>query len=177
MRWIVAICALVGIAAMQDATPPVHKQGKMEVPHYWAADFDTGRVGYAGKSYIIDSENDVVFMDGGEDPPPIYLTSFKGSDFWFEPGARQYLRPQHGAMFSKQIVSDAAYSTCAVTAYSKNRVRVDNLPAGSLICIRTSAGRYANIQVNGYDRESYRLKLTYITWEKTNSSGTGKSSH
>jgi hypothetical protein len=64
MRWTIAIFALVGLAALQDATPQIHKQGKMEVPSYWAADFDTGRVEYAGESYVIDSKNHVVIMDG-----------------------------------------------------------------------------------------------------------------
>jgi hypothetical protein len=34
MRWTIAICALVGLAALQDATPQIHKQGKMEIPSY-----------------------------------------------------------------------------------------------------------------------------------------------
>ncbi len=50
MRWMIAIYALLGFAALQGVEPQIHKQGKMEVPSYWAADFDTGRVGFAGSA-------------------------------------------------------------------------------------------------------------------------------
>jgi hypothetical protein len=77
-----------------------------------------------------------------------------------------FLRPQHGAKFSKRTVSSANYKACADATYSRNALRVDTLAAGTHVCMRTSEGRLANITIRGYDPGTFDFTVAYVTWEK-----------
>jgi hypothetical protein len=166
MRWTIAICALLGFAALQDATPRIHKQGVLGIRPDFAGDLDEGRLGFGGDSFDPGKET-LVLLDDWENESPLHENGyFKGSDFWFEWGKRMFLRPQHGAKFSKRIVGSANYKACADAIYSRNALRVDNLPVGTNVCMRTSEGRLANITIHGYDPATFAFTVTYVTWEK-----------
>ena len=158
MRWTVAICALLGLAAMQDTAPRIHKQGEIELYDAHAADLDQDR------------EFITVCVDC-EDPIVQPTESFKSSDFWFQAGKRRYFHPQHGARFSRKISSEVSYSDCTKAAYQRGAIRVDNLSADAHICLRTSEGRYASLQVKPYIPGSGRLSIVYTTWEKDQKTG------
>jgi hypothetical protein len=167
MIWTIAISILLGISTLQDTAPQVHKQGKLAIPDDYAADFDEGRVGFVGDSYIADDGVSVIWLRENVNESPLTENGyFKGSDFWFDAGKRQFLRPQHGARFSKGIVAVAGYTACATTHYTAREIRIDDLPPNAQICMRTSEGRYASIQITGYDPGSFQLVLAYTTWEK-----------
>ena len=153
MRWIVAICALIGLFPLQDGTPKVHKQGELELYDARAADLDNDR------------EFITVCVDC-EDPIIQPIDSFKGSDFWFQAGKRRYFHPQHGAMFARVTVGAAGYGYCANATYKRGSIRIDQLPSDAQICARTNERRYAAIHIISYIPESGKLTVAFITWEK-----------
>jgi hypothetical protein len=168
MRWTIAICALVGLAALQDATPQIHKQGRLQILADYAGDHDEGRIGFDGDSYDADGKATIIRLDGDavyESPFP-ENGFFKGSDFWFESGRRKFLRPQHGAKFSKGKLTSRGYKACADAAYSANALRLDGLAPSTRVCMRTSDKRYSMIVIQPYDPSTFHVTLDYITWEK-----------
>ena len=167
MRWTIVIYALLGFAALQDAGPQIHKQGKLEFPDRCAVDIDEGHVGFGGSAGVDGDGTKVVFIDDGIHESPLPANGdFKGSDFWFQDGKRRFLRPQHGARFSKGIVSGDGFAACAKAAYTNRAIRVDKVSEGSQICVPTSEGRYASIRIMNYNPQTTSLFLTYTTWEK-----------
>jgi hypothetical protein len=167
VRWTITICALLGIVALQDTTPPIHKQGKLEFPIGCAVDIDEGHVGFGGKSGVDGDGSDTVFIqDGAHDSPLPSNGDFPGSDFWFEGGKRRFLHPQHGTKFSVGTVTEEGYAGCTKSVFTNHVLRVDDLKPGAQICVRTSDARYASIHITEYDSQTTRMHLTYTTWEK-----------
>ena len=165
MRWTIAICTLIGLAALQDATPQIHKQGSIQFYNRAAVDIDE------------DTAVVLVYVDGNDfDPVPTH-PSAKGTDFWFEVGRIQQFHPQHGAKFATSSVHSSEYDDCTKATYKNGSVRVDNLPKSEYLCVRTSEGRYANIQIVNYDSKSGRLSLKYTSWEKQAPSSARKTNH
>ena len=165
MGAMIVLIALLGVFPVQNASPQgvergVHKQGTLELMNNGAVDIDEGR---AWTTHCVDCR----FQ-----PEP--KTKFAGADFWFQVvlGKREYLHPENGAMLASADNKGAGYSGCAAAAYSAKKLRLDTFPAGAAICVRTDAGRYAEIRVESFDAKTTRLSLTYITWEKE---GEGKS--
>jgi hypothetical protein len=167
MRWTIVVCALLGFAALQDASPQILKQGKLVIPASCAVDIDDGRIGFDKNAAVVDEKESLVLIIDGvyESPIPVSGT-FKGSDFWFDGGKQQFLRAQHGAQFSKGAVGSMEYAVCAAASYTKHDIRIDKLPASAQICIHTSEGRYASIQITHYDPKTAHLFLTYTIWQK-----------
>jgi hypothetical protein len=167
MRWTIAICALLGFAAMQDAAPKIHKEGKLEFPGRCAVDLDDGHVGFGGSAGVDGDGTDVVFLDDSVHESPLPANGeFKGSDFWFEAGKRRFLHPQHGTKFSTGVVAVQGFAACAKADYVNRSIRIDKVSGGAQICLRTSEGRYASIRITDYNPQTTRLYLTYTTWEK-----------
>jgi hypothetical protein len=167
VRWTIAICALLGLAALQDSTPQIHKQGKLEFPVGCAVDLDEGHVGFGGKAGIDGDGSDAFFTDGGTHDSPLPSNGdFPGSDFWLEGGKHRFLHPQHGTKFSTGVVAAEGYAACTRSAYTNHVIRVDDLKPGAQLCVRTSEGRYASIHITEYNPQTTRMFLTYTTWEK-----------
>ena len=167
MRWTIAIFALLGFAALQDSTPQIHKQGKLEFPVGCAVDLDEGHVGFGGKAGIDGDGSDTVFIEDGVSQSPLPANGdFPGSDFWFEGGKHRFLHPQHGAKFSTGVVAAEGYAACAKSTYTNHIIRVDDLKPGAQLCVRTSDARYASIHITEFNPQTARMYLTYTTWEK-----------
>jgi hypothetical protein len=167
VRWAIAICALLSIAALQDTTPPIRKQGKLEFPIGCAVDLDDGHVGFGGRAGVDGDGSNTVFIDEGSHDSPLPSNGdFPGSDFWFEGGKRRYLHPQHGTKFSIGVVHAEGYAACTKSAYTNHEIRVDDLKTGDQLCVRTSDARYASIHIMEYNPQNTRMYLTYTTWEK-----------
>ena len=167
MRWTIAICALLGLAALQDSTPPIRKQGKLEFPVGCAVDLDDGHVGFGGRAGVDGDGTNTVFVDEGAHDSPLPLNGdFPGSDFWFEGGKHRFLHPQHGTKFSTGVVAAEGYTACTKSVFTNHVIRVDDFKPGAQLCVRTSDARYASIRIMEYNSQTNRMYLTYTTWEK-----------
>nr|HEV7953800.1 hypothetical protein [Candidatus Acidoferrales bacterium] len=167
MRWMIVVCALAGLAAMQDTAQQIHKQGKLEFPNGCAVDLDEGQVGFGGSAGVDGDGVNVVFLDDGVHESPLRANGdFKSSDFWFEGGKKRFLHPQHGTRFSSGAIAAEGFVACAKAVYVNRAIRIDKLSASAQICVHTSEGRYASIRITDYNPQTTRLHLTYTTWEK-----------
>ncbi len=167
MRWTIAICALLGLAALQDTTPQIHKQGKLEFPVGCAVDLDEGHVGFGGRAGVDGDGSDAFFL--GDSPHDSTLPTngdFPGSDFWFEGGKHRFLHPQHGTKFSPGVVTAEGYTACAKSTYTNHVIRVDDFKPGAQLCVLTSDARFASIHITEYNPKTARMYLTYTTWGK-----------
>lgn len=133
----------------------VRKQGSLGVHEYCSADLDEGRA------------DCMITLDGDGTEPPTHPRG-KGYDFWYQPAGRaRYLVAQNGALLAPGGPTEAGRSGCADATYAKSRIRVDRLPPGTHICVRTSAGRFAEFRLNpSIDAKKCVVSITYITWEE-----------
>jgi hypothetical protein len=91
-----------------------------------------------------------------------------GADIWFEAqtATQRYVTPRNGAKIKK--VSSATYSGCvsASSSLSTSKINITSLPAGSLVCVRTSEGRLAGFRVNSTVGASPgTLHISFTTWD------------
>jgi len=74
-----------------------------------------------------------------------------------------YLRPVHGATLSP--VRGIGPSACEATQYSKQPVRIDTMPVGSLMCFRTSEKRYGQMTIGKVvGPPTNAVELSYEVW-------------
>jgi hypothetical protein len=146
-----AACDLLA-AASPDV---VRKQGMLEVQEYCSVDLDEG------------TAQCTITLDGDGTEPPTHPRG-KGYDFWYQPAGRaRHLVPQNRALLSTGGPTEAGRSGCASATYAKGRIRIDGLPPGTHICVRTSAGRLAEFRLNpSVDPKRGVVSITYITWEQ-----------
>jgi hypothetical protein len=133
----------------------VRKQGSLGVHEYCSVDLDEGRA------------DCMITLDGdGTEPPP--HPRGKGYDLWYQPAGRaRYLTPQNGALLAPGGPTEAGRSGCDRATYAKSKIRIDLLPQGTHICVRTSEGRLAEFRLNpSVDNKKSVVSITYITWEQ-----------
>jgi hypothetical protein len=133
----------------------VRKTGQMRIGSYCAVDLDEG-----------DWECMVV-VDGDGTESPGY-PSKKTDDLRVEDGdSRLYLRAVHGAELAIGTRTEAGMPGCMTATYAKGRLRVDCLPAGLHICVRTNQARYAELRIDEPVRgKAGYIVLSYTTWER-----------
>ena len=144
------ICDDFGLAVYND---PIHAQGTIEVPQQCSVDIDEGKT-------TCTAELDV--------RGTILPTRNPDSDFWLRAGANgeTYLVPLNGSSFALNPQTEWSKSGCIAGVYSTREVRIDGLPIGSRVCIRTNRDRYA--QVAFFDlvkSRANRVKMAFITWQ------------
>lgn len=133
---------------------PVHAQGTIEIPQLCAVDIDEGKV------------TCTIELDGRGTIPP---ERDADSDFWIRPPewGRVYLKPRNGAgvaLLSRP--TEYGKRGCVSASYSNKEVRIDGLPPGSRLCVRTNLGRYAQIMFLDVVRpQSEIVKATFTTWQ------------
>jgi hypothetical protein len=152
---LVIACSLTTCDLLAAASPDVvRKQGMLGVQDYCSVDLDEG------------TAQCTITLDGDGTQPPTHPRG-KGYDFWYQPaGKARYLVPQNGALLSTGGQTEAGSSGCAAATYVKGRIRIDGLPPGTHICVRTSTGRLAEFLLNGsVDPKKGVVSITYITWE------------
>ena len=91
----------------------------------------------------------------------------RDSDLWFEAEDRDlyYLVPQNGAMISVGNRSNRGHAGCARARFTRNRVSLRDVPAGSYVCYRTNEGRIGQFRMNGITRGVPKyIDLSYTTW-------------
>jgi hypothetical protein len=131
----------------------IHKQGNLQVFKNCSVDLMAGDAAC------------VIPQDGEQGDSSAHPTN-KNEDFWFEKSKDSgYLSPLHNAMLAKGGLKEAGYEGCIDANYSKNRLRIDNLPVGTHICVRTGKLHYAELRLSGFESEGERALFTFVTWE------------
>ena len=69
-------------------------------------------------------------------------------DFWFRTAADGvYMIPFEGVSFSLNPSTVTYKRGCPNAAYLQGRIRIDSLPRGSRVCVRTGAGDYGELRI------------------------------
>jgi len=132
----------------------VHRQGKLEIHESCSVDLDEG----ASVCWVT--------VDGDGTEPRIHARG-KAYDFWLQRGGKAlFLVPQNGAVLAIGNLKEAGLQGCATAQYGKGKTRVDDLPRGTYICVRTNEGRYAEMRLEDAGRVRDGVVVSYITWEK-----------
>ncbi len=135
------------------AQPVVRKTGQLRVNTHCEVDLDDGECVC------------MITLDGDASDPPAHPGG-KEDDFRLEPdGSRLYLQPRHHAQFAMGSAAEAGFSGCSSAAYRKGRLRIDGLPAGRHICVRTNQGRFAELRIDEARPKADSVLLSYTTWE------------
>lgn len=127
-----------GPAPAPAPTPVTYSTGPINLKQTYTANFDNGTIG------------------GG------------GADIWFQAvtSSKRYLKPRNGAKMAVGDRSNRGYAGCSVASYSAQRVKLNQFPVGSYICMKTSAGRISQFRVNAITGGAVKkLKLGYTTWQ------------
>lgn len=148
------VAALLGIALLAwAANAPIHKEGNLEVYKNCSVDLMAGNA-------------TCLLPQDGEQGDPSGHPKNKNEDFWFEKSKdAAYLVPLNSAVFSKGGLKEAGSAGCLDVNYSKNKVRLDNLPMGTHICVRTGKYHYGELRLSGFDSEGDRALFTFVAWE------------
>lgn len=149
------VWALVGIPALlfAAAPPQIHKEGNLQVYRNCSVD-------------LMQGEATCLTAQDGEQGEPSGHPKSKNEDFWFEKSKdSSYISPLHNAMLFKGGLKEAGYDGCQDANFSKSRLRIDNLPVGTHICVRTGKWHYAELRLSGFDTEGERALFTFVTWE------------
>jgi hypothetical protein len=89
-----------------------------------------------------------VILDGDGTEPKPHPTG-RQWDFWFkDDGKIREIIAQNRTMFAKATPLEVGRDGCKASAYKSSRVRVDHLPAGTHLCVRTSSGQCAELLLN-----------------------------
>jgi hypothetical protein len=151
-------CALIAasgilplLAAAERDTGAPKLEGHLRVMDHCSVDLDLGQ------------SECMVILDGDGTESPGYPPS-KKADFRVElDGAQIYFRPVHGAEASR--CGGAGLNAATGAKYARRRLRVDDLPSGSHICIRTNEGRYGQLTINKLTKPPLdSIELTYLIW-------------
>jgi hypothetical protein len=113
----------------------------------------------------------VILDSDGTEPKP--HPTGKEWDFWFEQiGKLRTLVPQNGTRFAKPAPVEFGKAGCQASAFKSGRLRVDQLPAGSHICVRSASGNYAELILNAElirdaspRASNDELRFSYILWD------------
>ena len=110
------------------------------------------------------SQPECMVMLDGDGTEQLGYPDAKGTDFRVEEKENRILfRPLHGAMLAP--VHELGRAVCEAAQYSKHSLRIDKMPPGSLICIRTSEKRYGQIAIkNVVGPPTNEVELSYVIW-------------
>ena len=107
-----------------------------------------------------------ITLDGDGTEPESYPSS-TSDDFRLEAdGPRLYLQPRHGAQFAQSTIT-SGFGGCASARYTKGRVRLDGLAKGVDICVRTDAGRYAELTLDAaVTKKTDPVLFAFKVWDR-----------
>jgi hypothetical protein len=130
------------------------KEGTLKVGDHCAVSIDQG------------TAECLITLDGDGTEPPMHPTG-KKFDFWYKSGGKvAYFNPQNGTAFAIGSRAAADLSGCTASTFSNRPVRVDPLPVGTHICLRSKEGRIAKVELKGLDANRKLLSIGYVTWKK-----------
>jgi hypothetical protein len=152
IRALIAASGLLPLlAGAQGDTDAPKLEGHLRLTDHCSVDLDLGQ------------SECMVILDGDGTESPGYPPN-KKADFRVElDGAQMYFRPVHGAEISR--CGGTGLNTATGAKYARRRLRVDDLPSGSHICIRTNEGRYGQLTINKLTKPPLdSIELTYLVW-------------
>jgi hypothetical protein len=127
----------------------VHSQGKIDILQYCAVDLADGTSACSANAQAPEPEG-------------------KNYDIWFTPnGERAYVSPWNKAEVSVPKTGEIGKSGCKALQYTKGRLRLDGVAAGSHFCVRTIDNRYSEVTLEtAVTATSDQITLSYVTWER-----------
>lgn len=77
----------------------------------------------------------------------------------------QYIEPMNGAKFKKWGGGGTpSYDDCKDASLSGNAINFDDIPEGTILCYKTSEGRYGRMQID--DKTDTTVRIDFRTWEE-----------
>lgn len=126
----------------QPPSQPVHIRNDLVLGRYQWIDLDTGAYnpGNGGDLYFGEDANTQAF----------------------------HLQPMSPATAANAGVAEQRYATCASPRTTADMIPLTQLPANSIVCVRTDEGRVSAVKITGTsDGPNGRdLHVTYVTWER-----------
>jgi hypothetical protein len=143
------ILSLLAGADVETVAPKL--EGQLRVTGNCSVDLDLG-----------ESEC-MAILDGDGTGSPGYPPN-KKADFRVElDGSQIYFRPVHGAEISR--CGGMGLNAAAGAVYGRRRLRIDDLPSSSHICVRTNEGRYGQLTIGKVAKPAFHnVELTYEVW-------------
>jgi len=127
-----------------SSNPGTFKTGPLTIRQTFVADLDSGTVGGSGRR----------------------------GDIWFQAETRDllYIHPRNGAKISVGDRSNRGYAGCSRARYTSQRASLRDIPVGSYVCVKTSAGRISQFRMNRIvpadGGRTKTLKIGYTTWNR-----------
>ena len=120
------------------------RSGTLEIPYNGKVDLDEGATAY---------------------------TTQAPADLWFYKYGNYYLRPTIGARMAVTATPATSPDQCAKAPLSGREIAVEQLQAGSSLCVQTSENRFSAVVVRGIsisvsDFHAARLTIQYKTWDR-----------
>jgi len=148
----ISVLSLLTALSFVPRTPQeasVLHEGKLEIPQTYGVDLEVGKVPARGEPF------DVV-------------------DVWFEAvtGTERYLAPVHGAVMALMSGEKAEYASCASASFSRQRINLNDLKAGSVLCVKTRRGLLSEIRFEHMLEDNPTpphlpiMTITFTTWSK-----------
>lgn len=91
-----------------------------------------------------------------------------GSDLWFQAATptKFFLKPINGAKMAVGNKSNRGFAGCSIASYSSQRVKLNQIPVGSYVCMKTGAGRISQFRMNKkINGPVKKIKIGYTTWQ------------
>jgi hypothetical protein len=126
--------------------PVMIASGTLVIPQTYMADLDTGIVPRDPKN-----------------------PAFADVDLWFDAvsSAERYLEPYNGASMVVMGSAQVGFNECRNPQATVARVDINNLPAGTYICVTTNIKNTSVIRVNSIDYSSPgKIRLDFMTWHQ-----------
>jgi hypothetical protein len=130
---------------------------------------ERGQVLCTGRLEI--AQTDTADLDDGR---PHAAWRGPGGDLWYQAVSEQeaYLTPRNGSSLSSVSPAPRGYVGCLAATYTQHQIPVAQIRPPAYVCVRTDAGRLAEIRVD----EIYAkypvlapahktVSLTYTTWQ------------
>jgi hypothetical protein len=126
--------------------PVVIASGTVQIPQTYMADLDTGIVPRDAKN-----------------------PAFADVDLWFDAvsSTERYLEPYNGASMTVMGLTQVGFNECRNLQAAVARVDINNLPAGTYICVSTNIKNTALVRVATIDYSSPgSIRLDFMTWHQ-----------
>jgi hypothetical protein len=124
---------------------PIHAQGNVVLSAECSLDVDEGASSCPGDSASNESVYDLRLGVGAS--------------------GEIYIIPRNTAQLALNPATTYDLQGCVNAKYSKDRVRIDGLPLGSRICVKSNAERYSQIMSDSIIKPGDgRVRLRFVTW-------------
>jgi uncharacterized protein YgiM (DUF1202 family) len=95
------------------------------------------------------------------------IVSTTAADLWFEAATatKRYITPKNGAEIVKMGNNEPGYLGCQGASYHSSQIKIQDVPAGTYLCVRTNGGRFSQLHIDDTVGPSPGvLKFHFIVW-------------